>query len=109
MVLELLHPGFGLFALLTAALLRGRLLLALLLRGGAHGLSSRVQMLYTEMIFDIAILKKVLTFTSVGPGFEGAAVVSGCTGVTAGRLAGGSLVAINFTKSVVGCAATGKA
>lgn len=33
-VLELLHPGFGLFALLAAALLRGGLLLTLLLKGG---------------------------------------------------------------------------
>lgn len=33
MVLELFHPRLGLFALLTAALLRGSLLLALLLWG----------------------------------------------------------------------------
>lgn len=50
-----------------------------------------------------------LTFTSVGAGFEGAAVVTGCAGVTAGRLAGGSLVEITFTKSVVAGVATGKA
>lgn len=35
-VLELLHPGFGFFALLAAALLRGGLLLTLLLKGGTH-------------------------------------------------------------------------
>lgn len=50
-----------------------------------------------------------LTFTSVGPGFEGAAVETACTGVTAGRLAGSSLVEITFTKSVVACVAAGKA
>lgn len=51
-----------------------------------------------------------LTLTSVGPGFEGAAVVTGCVGATAGRLAGGSLVEMTFTRSAAGAgAATEKA
>lgn len=50
-----------------------------------------------------------LTFTSVGPGFKGAAVLTGCVGVTAGRLAGSSLVESIFTKSVVACVAAEKA
>lgn len=43
-----------------------------------------------------------LCLTSVGPGFEGAAVVTGGAGVTAGRPTGCSMVEIT-------CVATGKA
>lgn len=50
---------------------------------------------------------RVLTFTSVGPGFERAVV--GTSWAVAGRLAGGSLAEITFTKSAVTCAANGRA
>lgn len=62
-----------------------------------------------EVILYSEVEKKALTFTSVGPGLERAAVMTGCAGATAGRLAGGSLVEIAFKKSVVACVTTGKA
>lgn len=104
-VLELFHPWLGLFALLTAALLCRCLLLALLF-DEKQAFSSCFQIKQRDIL---QMAKKSLTFTSVGPGFEGAAVVMGWAGVTAGRLAGGSLVEITFAKSDAACVAAGKA
>lgn len=78
-VLELFHPGFGLFALLAAAFLRGGLLLTLLQekRGGtrvyATGREGQLQ-LHPEMG------SRAPTFTRVGPGFEDAVLIGGTDG-----------------------------
>jgi len=103
-VFQLLYPGLWLFALLTATLLGGRLLLALLLREEtflAYGFVQHRRDTKPEAISYSEVREMVaLTFTSVGPGLEKAAV-------TAGRLGGSSLVEITFT--VVACVATGRA